>query len=97
MTHKEHLKKWGFDPKGTSTEEDYNSDQTEARWQELIARYGEDNVWDYRILDKAFETNNCNFTLGMMFDAVKRETGEKGSLNQDGTILGQPRFYFDFR
>lgn len=95
MTHKEHLEKWNYELK--KNECDFDKEQTEARWKELTDKYGEDNVWDYRILSDAFETNECCFTFGMMFGAVKRETGEEGALSQTGTILGEPRFYYDFR
>lgn len=94
-THKEHLAEWGYEERDLDSM--YDDAQTEAAWQALVAKYGEDNVWDYRILSDAFSTNYASFAYGMMFGVIKRDTNEKGSLNQDGTILGQPRFYFDFR
>jgi hypothetical protein len=92
---KQHLFEYGYVPNQYAVE--MNEHASDVAYQELTAKYGEDNVWDYRILDKAFECNNANFSYGIMFGVVNRKTGVRGSLFQTGTTVGIPRFYYNFQ
>jgi len=94
-THAEHLAEYGYTP-DEGERKLYDPKETEQAWRAYNEDYGEGNVWDYRILGDAFKTSNAHFSYGMMFNVVKKDTGEVGSLNQNGSPHGAPRFYFDF-
>lgn len=92
-TLKQHLKKYGYKP---TAADPYGSKEAEDAYQFLVRQYGEDNVWDFRILDQAFDVSESSFAWGIMFNARKLDTDEHGSLSQTGFTPGAPRFYYDF-
>lgn len=93
-THKQHLAQYGYKP---TVQDPYNNKESERAWQTLVKNNGEDNVWDYRILDEAFDTSKVDYAWGIMLGAVKRDTGETGNVSQTDFMASVPRFYFDFR
>lgn len=95
MTLQEHLAKYSYQPGQYDPEIDPVASET--AYQALVAAYGEDNVWDYRILSNAFNTNEANFSYGIMFNATRRSDDKVGSLFQTGTTVGIPRFYYNFQ
>jgi len=94
MTLAEHLFKYGY--VASAYEPEMDPERSEATYQKMIGAYGEDNVWDYRILSAAFDTNDAFFSGGDMFRVKRRSDGKIGRLRQTGTTVGIPRFYYDF-
>ena len=94
-THKQHLAQYGYKP---TSKNSFVNAETERVWQTLVKEYGEDNVWDYRVLDEVFDTSHISYSFGFIDGIVKRETGESGTISQtDFVAVHQvPRFYYNF-
>ena len=66
------------------------SEDEVERYAELVAQYGEDNVWDTDGVSKDFQIEGF---MAPFVTATHRGTFEKGSLQ----FCHHPRFYFDWR
>lgn len=94
-THNKHLKDHGYKPTG---KDPYNSAAAEKAYQTLVRLHGDDNVWDYRVLDEVFDTTHAELQFGIILAGVrKRDTDEIGSLSMTDFLADVPRFYYDWR
>lgn len=95
-THLQHLKDHGYTPTAKDT---CSGKAAEEAYQTLVTAYGEDSVWDYRIMDEVFSTNDSSLAWGFLFNVVKKDTGEIGILSQTdfANEHGVPRFYYGWR
>ena len=80
-SHKQHLKDHGYQVGTHPNGRKYDAKTSDQVYQRIAAKYGSDNVWDYRILDVVFDTSNAHYTYEMYWNVVKRDTGETGRLS----------------
>ena len=95
ITHKKHLANYGYKPDRQESGK-FDPKLTERVFQRLVEQYGEDNVWDARILEQVFDTSTAHYTYEIYWDVVRIDTEETGSLLQTGRLTHAPRFYYGF-